>query len=221
MLRPMLDPNATNRRSSSYLIGKRMFCPQCGSTQSDELKFYKSCGVNLQALRQIIATRESDEKFDWSKTWVAEMFISGEDAVKKAAEMERLQGKTPEVKRRNEIKAGVITASAGIGLMILLFVLMEGIVASGVSEKAAAILSRLWIAGVLPLFVGIALIVNGMFVSKRDEEGNTNTTDSGIKGLPEPDASYLPPAETNQLNAVPFSVTDKTTRHLEKRGRTS
>src|SRR5687767_15404755 len=96
------------------------------------------------------------------------MFMSGEDAVKHEAEIERLRGMTPEEKRRREIKAGVITASVGIGLMILLFVLMGGIIASGrVSEAAAAILSRLWIVGIIPVSVGAALIVNGMIVSKR------------------------------------------------------
>jgi uncharacterized Zn finger protein (UPF0148 family) len=203
-----------------------MFCPQCGSTQSDELKFCKSCGANLQALRQVMATRDADtdadadadEKFDWSKTWVAEMFMSSEDAIKHQAKIERLQGKTAEVKRRNEIKAGIITASAGIGLMILLFVLMEGIVASGVSDKAAAILSRLWIAGILPLFVGIALIVNGMFVSNRGETAAEPQTENepAIEELNDaaPD-QYLPPADTNELAREAFSVTDETTKHLK------
>ena len=194
-----------------------MFCPQCGSTQSDELKFCKSCGANLQALRQIMSTRDADEKFDWGKTWVAEMFMSGEESVKRAAAIERLQGKTPEVKRRNEIKAGVITASAGVGLMILLLVLMEGIIASGaVSAAAAAILSRVWIAGVLPLFVGIALIVNGMFVSKRGEPAGTPKNDPTERELNYASADqYLPPADTNELAPEVFSVTDETTKHLK------
>jgi hypothetical protein len=193
-----------------------MFCPQCGSTQSDELKFCKSCGANLQALRQIMATRDPDDRFEWGKTWVAEMFMSSEDAIKHQAKIERLQGKTPEVKRRNEIKAGIITASAGVGLMILLFVLMEGIVASGVSDKAAAILSRLWIAGVLPLFVGLALIVNGMFISKRDEPASSSENESTIKELNDTSADqYLPPADTNELMPEAFSVTDETTKHLK------
>src|SRR5688572_19477762 len=145
-----------------------MFCSQCGSTQSDDLKFCKSCGANLEALRQIMATRESSEKFDWSNTSVAEMFQSGETAVKHQARIERLQGMTPEVKRLLEIKAGIITASTCVGLMILLFVLMGGIVASGrVSDAAAEILLRIWIVGVLPVLIGAALIFNGMFVSKR------------------------------------------------------
>ncbi|HEV8593005.1 MAG TPA: hypothetical protein VGQ55_12950 [Pyrinomonadaceae bacterium] len=186
-----------------------MFCPQCGSTQNDELKFCKSCGANLQALRQVMATRDDEGKFDWSKTWVAEMFMSGEEAVKRAAEIERLQGKTPETKRRNEIKAGVITASAGVALMIALFMIMEGIILGGrVSDAAAAILSRIWIVGVIPLFVGLALIVNGMFVSKRIDIHNTE------KPWQEPE--FLPPAETNQLAAdIPFSITDETTQHLK------
>lgn len=193
-----------------------MFCPQCGSTQSDELKFCKSCGANLHALRQIMATRE-DAKFDWSNTWIADMFMSGEDAVKKEAHIERLQGMTPEMKRQREIKAGVITGSVGLGLMILLFVLMEGIIAGGrVSDAAAAILSRLWIVGVIPLLVGASLIFNGTFVSKKSDKlparrtgGETNELD------PAPADNYLSAADTNQLEpGAPFSITDETTRHL-------
>lgn len=198
-----------------------MFCPQCGSTQSDELKFCKSCGANLQALRQIMASRESDEKFDWSKTWLAEMFMSGEDAVKHQAVIESLQGMTPDEKRRREIKAGVITSSVGLGLMILLFVLMEGIIAGGrVSDAATAILSRLWIVGIIPLLVGAALIINGMFVSERGNDLPV-PDDPDTKELIEPaGANYLSPADTNNLTGgASFSVTDQTTRHLEEKSR--
>lgn len=205
---------------TSYYLAK-MFCPQCGSTQSDDLKFCKSCGANLEALRQVMATRETAGKFDWSKTWVAEMFTSGEDAVRHQAEIERLQGKTPEVKRLLEIKGGIITASVGIGLMILLFVLMNGIVASGrVSDAAAEILMRLWIVGVLPLLIGAALVFNGMFVSKRGVGLAAHETDTGTKDLDAPKPGYLPPADTNDLvSPAPFSVTDRTTRHLQKEPR--
>ncbi len=195
-----------------------MFCPQCGSTQPDDLKFCKQCGANLQALRQIMSTRDGGEKFNWNKTWVAEMFRSSEESARHQAELERIQGITPEIKRRNEIKAGVITASAGLGVMILLFVLMEGIVAGGVSDKAAAVLSRLWVAGVVPLFVGVALIFNGLVVSKRRELKSQHETGPGSKALNIPLADInLPAAETNQLaSGVPFSITDETTQHLKE-----
>jgi len=199
-----------------------MFCPQCGSTQSDDLKFCKACGANLEALRQVMATRENADKFDWSKTWVADMLMSGEGALKHQARIERLQGLSPEEKRLREIKAGVITASVGLGLMIFLFVLMGGIVASGrVSDAAAEILTRLWIVGVLPLLIGLAVLFNGMFVSKRGVGLAAHETDTGTKELDAPQAgNYLSPADTSDLvSSVPFSVTDRTTRHLQKEPR--
>jgi uncharacterized membrane protein YvbJ len=41
-----------------------MFCPRCGVNQSEELKFCKSCGANLYAVRQVVDSRETDEKAD-------------------------------------------------------------------------------------------------------------------------------------------------------------
>ena len=149
-----------------------MFCPQCGSSQSEDLKFCKACGVNLHAVAQVVTAREPDEKFDWSKTWVQEMFLSAEEKKRRKIELERQLGITPEMKRYNEIKAGVIVSSLGIALGILLFVLMGGIIASGhVSQHDSEIVSRLWVVGVVPLFVGLALITNGMF-RQQETRGN-------------------------------------------------
>ncbi|HKP71006.1 MAG TPA: hypothetical protein VJV05_17095 [Pyrinomonadaceae bacterium] len=194
-----------------------MFCPKCGSTQSDELKFCKSCGANLQALQRVLATGESDDKFDWSKTWVAEMFMSGEEALKRQAAMDRLRGNTPEVMRQREIKGGIITASIGIGLMVFLFIFMGGVIASGrVSDAAAEILSRLWIAGIIPLLVGAALVFNGLFVTKRENSLEGGESEDTGKELNTAAPSFLPPADTNELDpGTPFSVTDRTTRHLK------
>ena len=41
-----------------------MFCPRCGSNQSDDLKFCKVCGANLGAVRQAVEIRETGEKID-------------------------------------------------------------------------------------------------------------------------------------------------------------
>lgn len=197
-----------------------MFCPQCGSNQSDELKFCKVCGANLYAVRQVIATRETGEKFDWSKTWVAEMFLSEEERNKRQAQLEQRQGITPEVKRYNEIKAGVITTSVGIGVGIFLYIFMQGIISSGkVPHDTAEILSRVWVAGVIPLFVGLALIVNGTFVSKRLVE-LAQRAQQAEPSLPsratEPHA--LRAADTNEFIPSSFSVTEGTTKHLGDSG---
>jgi hypothetical protein len=197
-----------------------MFCPRCGSAQSEELKFCKVCGANLAAVMQAVALREPEPEqgFDWSKTWVAEMFMSAEEQKRRKAEMERQRGITPEIKRYNEIKAGVIVSSAGIAVAIFLFVFMGGLVASGnVSHAAAEILSRLWIAGVIPLFVGIALMINGVVVSKKLVEAAQR--EQGPERLEVgTERPSLRPADTNEFLSSPFSVTEQTTKHLGRSG---
>src|SRR5689334_16966149 len=104
-----------------------MICPRCASNQHDNVKFCTFCGANLEAVREVLAVKEADKKFDWSDTWVAEMFRSGEISQQRKAEMERRLGITPEVKRYNEIKAGVIVSSVGIAVSSFLFFLMHAI----------------------------------------------------------------------------------------------
>src|SRR6266487_479602 len=192
-----------------------MFCPQCGASQSDELKFCKLCGANLYAVRQVVATRETDEKFDWSKTWVAEMLLSdAERKRRKKEELEQLRGTTPEIQRSREIKAGVITGSVGIGLAIFLYVFMQGIILSGdVAPDAVEILRRLWVVGVIPLCIGIALVFNGLVVGRRLVRADQDSTRPGVLER-EKDPQFPPSADTAGLNPPNFSVTDETTRHL-------
>jgi hypothetical protein len=194
-----------------------MFCPQCGITQSDDVRFCKSCGANLFAVRQAVATRDVGEKFDWSKTWVAEMFMSAEEQKRRKQELEIQRGITPEVKRYTEIKAGVITSCVGVALSIFLYFLMQGIILSGnVDHGAAAIISRIWVAGVFPFFVGIALLFNGVIVSRKLVElGKRGVLDAqnSLEGYQQPPA--LPSADTNEFAPHGFSVTEGTTKHLK------
>jgi hypothetical protein len=191
-----------------------MFCPHCGSTQNDQLKFCKSCGVNLDAVRQAAAMRDPGEKFDWSRTWVAEMFLSESERKRRKEQIERERGITPTMKRYTEIKAGVITSSVGVGVMIVLYVLMQGIILSGhPSASDAAILSRLWVAGVIPFFVGLALIINGVFVSKRQVEiARQEAQTDVLRSARETPA--LRPADAAEFIPPSFGVTEDTTKHL-------
>ncbi len=190
-----------------------MLCPRCASNQSDEIKFCTFCGANLQAVREAMDP-ESAKKFDWGNTWVAEMFMSGQAAEIRKREMERQLGITPEVKRYNEIKAGVICSCVGIGVSIFLYVLMLGIAAQSTPQDAQVLL-RLWVAGVIPFMVGIALIINGLVVSKKmvqimERERKDMKTFEDVPG-----PRGLRPADTNEFIPANMSVTDQTTRHLE------
>jgi hypothetical protein len=194
-----------------------MFCPRCGSNQDEALKFCKACGANLYAVKQVVDTRQTDENFNWNKTWVAEMFASSSEAIKRQKELERLQGITPEIKRYNEIKAGVITSSVGVALMIFLAIFMQGIIHGGkVPDDTAEILSRVWVAGVIPLFVGLALIFNGYYVSRKAIEAAKREGRQTGELTSEPlDTPALKAANTTEFIPARFSVTEDATKHLK------
>jgi len=190
-----------------------MTCPRCNSNQTDDVKFCTVCGANLLAVRQALVGERADD-FDWSKTWLAEMFMSHAEQKRRRAAIEVASGLTPEVKRYNEIKAGVITTSVGIALAAFLFIFMQGLVLnSNVTSDAAVILTRLWAVGLIPFFVGVALIINGVVVSKKlveivNRDKDMKSVGEGV----EPQA--LRAANTNEFLSTPFSVTDQTTKHL-------
>lgn len=190
-----------------------MICPRCASNQSDDIKFCTSCGVNLHAVRKAMAA-PGDKKFDWNNTWVAEMFMSGQAQELRKLEMERRLGITPEVKRYNEIKAGVIVSSVGIGVSIFLFFLMHAVALQSPPQDFQ-LLNTIWIAGLIPFMVGLALIINGAVVSKKIVRALERENESK-KSLEEgPAPRGIKAADTNQFIPTDYSVTDQTTRHLE------
>jgi len=193
-----------------------MFCPRCASNQSDEIKFCTSCGANLQVVREVL--EQPGKKFDWGDTWMAEMFMSGDAAEMRKLEMERRMGITPEVKRYREIKAGVIVSSIGVGLAIFLFVFMQGII-QNVGPDAAEILTCLWIAGIIPFMIGLALIINGLVVSKKLVE-IAERNEERAKPLEEGVSPRgLRAANTSEFIPAGMSVTEQTTRHLSNSGK--
>lgn len=97
---------------------------------------------------------------------------------------------------------------------------MQGLILSGnVSPATAEILSRIWVVGLIPLFVGIALLVNGVFISKRLAEISRQAARAGL-GLPEKDTHplELQSAETTEFIPSGFSVTEGTTKHFQSPG---
>jgi hypothetical protein len=73
-----------------------------------------------------------------------------------------------------------------------------------------------WIAGIIPFLIGLALIINGVVVSKKLVEiakRNQDETDE-LKGGPIP--RELRPGDPSEFIPAGMSVTDQTTRHLKK-----
>ncbi len=190
-----------------------MFCPRCGSNQDDELKFCKSCGANLYAVRQVVDTRETDNQLSPSTPWYAQMSIYDAESKRRKEELDHRRGITPEVTRYKEIKAGVITSSVGFGFAIFLHVFMKGLILSGnITPGTGEILSRIWLAGLIPVMVGLALIINGVFVSKKLAEVVKRASNIEEK---ETNPLKLRSAETTEFVPASYSVTEDTTKHLK------
>ena len=192
-----------------------MFCPQCGNKQSDELKFCNLCGANLYAVRQVVSTRATEEKFDWNKTWVAEMMLSESERKKRQADFEQDHGLTPEIRRYNEIKGGVITSFVGLAVMLFLWVIGMAVYRVQPNDPDVEIIRSIWVAGFIPFMVGLALIFNGLVVSRKIVELQRRAR--GLepaalsKGTEQP---ALKSADTNEFIPTGFSVTEGTTKHL-------
>lgn len=183
-----------------------MFCPGCSTQTADDSKFCKQCGANLFGVREAMASR--GEKFDWSKTWLADMFITEE-------ERDRRQGITPEKKRNNEIRGGVITTAVGLGVMIFLRYLLEA-VANQNGGHDAEIINRVWLAGVIPFLIGIAIIFNAVVLGGREVKAKQRQMPAFPPSPPIP--NQIEAKTTGQLlAATDFGVTEHTTAHLAER----
>src|SRR5262245_32960519 len=191
-----------------------MFCPGCGSQAGDDLKYCRQCGANLRGLREAITSPPPEGKPDWSNTWSANILL--------AKQLQEQMRGTPEERRINEIKGGVITSFVGLGLMIFLGFFLNVVAnhAKDVSADDAEIIRSIWMVGIIPFLVGIGIIFNGLFVSRRlvrlkEKQGQSMKPASPILSLHPPN---LPAKTTDQLSAAPspavYSVTEEPTEHL-------
>jgi hypothetical protein len=193
-----------------------MFCPSCGTETNDQTKYCTKCGINLRNIKEAmfedkkpksplhgIEAHSSHSNPSWP--WWMHMALRGSQ-------------KSPEEKRINEIKEGVITSCVGISITIFLLFLMPA-VSIGLDPKERAILHAVPYAGIIPFLIGLGIIFNGLFLSKRlvdlkREEVQANKHPS-FSPVPET-APVHRIAESYQPPVADFSVTESTTTKLRE-----
>src|SRR5262245_53703738 len=132
-----------------------MFCPSCGVETNDQTKFCTKCGTNLVPVKDALTKTESGTggSNPWTDPWLEyhkELASMATKALKNRGK------KTPEEKRLEEIKGGVITSSVGLGLIFFLSLLF-GAIAGTVAGPEKDILLALRFVGIIPFMVGIGI----------------------------------------------------------------
>lgn len=198
-----------------------MYCPSCGTEASDQTKYCVKCGVNLRRVKGLLGKGDAGfrEGNDQDQAW-DESHRAGIEEWKKRADERRK--KTPEEKRLNEIKTGVIVSSVGFGLMVFLSLLFSAI-ASTMDGPEANILRALWAVGLVPFMVGLGILFNGLFIGKRivnsKRQQDQADQQSPLFSAPNtaPVARHLPSQiEPAQSPISDFSVTEPTTTKLRE-----
>jgi hypothetical protein len=189
-----------------------MFCPNCGLETREALKFCKQCGTNLGRVQGVLgkggAGVRTKGPADWNKVALEEY----------QEERERKKKKTPEEKRLDEIKTGVITTSIGLGLMIFLRFLFLAI-ASTLPWQEANVLRGLWWVGWIPFLVGRGVIFNGVVIGKKAVELKRKQESDKLHPIyfSVPNTSPVPQlAESSQSEIADYSVTESTTTKLRE-----
>lgn len=201
-------------------------CPGCGTPATGDVKFCRKCGASLRGDGKSVQPRSAAERFDWSRTWMANMLLTADERARRRAARE-IAGSPEDLAAaelaeaaalQKEIKNGIITTFSGIGLTIFLFVFMGTLAAMQSDPKVATMFNSLCVAGIIPFLVGIGMLINAFFVSGRFSAHRMKVLKSvmayGASAEREPGAAT---GEIQYLDAPPSvvsSVVEHTTHHL-------
>jgi hypothetical protein len=200
-----------------------MYCPACGSEERQLSQYCRACGTDLRAVRVTLerpdaVTESAVSARDHIGRAIADKIRMTESAseLQKVAEevlpeIEKFL-ESPSERRLRRLRAGVITAFIGVGAAL------GGVIASTVNEE----LVLLVIPGMVLLFIGVAVILNGLLftlprkrvVDHADEAVAQSVLDSGFtaaSGL----AAEAPKAALNSGERTLASVTEHTTHQLK------
>lgn len=212
-----------NRRRLASVFFLVMFCPGCGSEERQASQFCRACGADLRPVR--VSLERPDSVTASAITAREEIGRAVADQIRRVQDAGELKRVTDHVlpqiekflesyeeKKLRRVRAGVITAAAGLGGAVFM-ILMSAFLPGPDSESFMAF-SGLGIAAFL---IGIGLIVNALAFTKPPKAVEDRSGDARLQNLL--DAGYTPPQSkaqtTSNLAQTPSSVTEHTTLHLK------
>jgi hypothetical protein len=142
-----------------------MYCPTCGSEERQLSQYCRACGTDLRVVRRglehpdtITASAVSArEQISQAMAEKIRQMESSQD-LKRVAEdvlpqIEKFL-ESPEEKRLRRVRAGVITAAAGLGAALLVFL--------AVASHQAFDLVPFIALGLIAFLVGLGMVINGL-----------------------------------------------------------
>ena len=142
-----------------------MYCPTCGSEERQISQYCRACGTDLRVVRRglehpdtITASAVSArEQISQAMAEKIRQMESAQD-LKRVAEdvlpqIEKFL-ESPEEKRLRRVRAGVITAAAGLGAALLVFL--------AVASHQAFDLIPFIALGLIAFLVGLGMVINGL-----------------------------------------------------------
>src|SRR6185295_5682786 len=200
-----------------------MYCPTCGSEERQLSQYCRACGTDLRVVRKgleqpdtitasAVSAREQISRALAEK--IRQMESSND--LKRVAEdvlpqIEKFL-ESPEEKRLRRVRAGVITAAAGLGSALLVFLIVA-------SHQAFDLIPFIAL-GAIAFFVGLGMVINGLvFTVPRKTLADRSADAESQRRLEAAGTAQQLSASTNGLSsgdriAPRSSVTEHTTHQL-------
>lgn len=211
-----------------------MFCPSCGSEERQATQFCRACGTDLRAVRVSIERPDSITASAVSAR--EEIGRAVADKIRESADSRDLKRvaeavlpkiekflESYEEKRLRRMRAGVITASVGLGVSILML-LMTSVVSGPDVEGFVGGLGL----GAIAFFIGLGLIINALLFTRPRKRVEDNSSEARLQNLLDPGymapelrssgeapSSFRSQTTSNLSQAAGSSVTEHTTHHLK------
>lgn len=201
-----------------------MFCPSCGSEERQASQYCRACGTDLRPVRVSLERPDSITASAVSAREeigraVAQKIREVEDAreLKKVAEdvlpqIEKFL-ESYEEKKLRRVRAGVITAAAGLGGAVFMILMSKFL-----NDPDAESLLGFAGLGITAFLIGIGLIVNALAFTKPPRAVEDRSRDARLQNVL--DSGYQAPSPqlrspTTSNLTQPGSVTEHTTLHLK------
>src|SRR6267143_4758149 len=139
-----------------------MYCPTCGSEERQISQYCRACGTDLRVVRISLERPDSITASAVSaREQISQAMADRIRETESADELRRVAEdvlpqiekflESPEEKRLRRIRAGVITASIGLGASVLIFLL------SLFQHDLTAFIAL----GLITFLIGIGIVING------------------------------------------------------------